>query len=121
MADKTFTMFWLPHCTTCQKAVKYLEQKGCVIAKFRDIKHDPLSRSDVKRLTKLVGGADELFSRRARKYREMNLSDRELSPDEMIQLMVDEYTFIKRPVLVCDGQATAGFTSKSYSGFLEDL
>lgn len=119
MSDRALTLHWLPHCTTCQKAVQYLEKKGYAVAEFRDVKSDPLDRKEVERLSELVGGADELFSRRARKYREMNLSERELSSDEMIQLMVEEYTFIKRPVLVSDGRAVAGFTSKSYDSFLE--
>jgi arsenate reductase len=119
MSAKSFTMYWLPHCTTCQKAIQYLEKKGYAVAEFRDVKSDPLDRKDVERLAELVGGAGELFSRRARKYRAMGLSERELSSDEMIQLMAEEYTFIKRPVLVSDGRATAGFTSKSYDTFLE--
>lgn len=121
MPDRTFTMYWLPHCTTCQKAVQYLEKKGHSVTAFRDVKSDPLNRKEVERLCELVGGADELFSRRARKYRAMNLSERELSAEEMIQLMVEEYTFIKRPVLVSNGRAVAGFSFKSYDSFLENL
>lgn len=112
-------MYWLPHCTTCQKAVQYLEKKGHPVTKFRDLKGDPLGRNEVEHLAELVGGASELFSRRARKYRSMNLSERELSSDEMIQFMVDDYTFIKRPVLVCDKRAISGFSTKSYDSFLE--
>jgi arsenate reductase len=119
MPEKSLMMYWLPHCTTCQKAVQYLEKKGHSVATFRDLKGDPLDRKEVERLAKLVGGADELFSRRARKYRSMNLSERELSSDEMIQLMIDDYTFIKRPVLLCDKRALSGFSTKSYDSFLE--
>lgn len=95
MSDRTFTLYWLPHCTTCRKAAQYLSKKGYTIAELRDIKSDPLDRKEVERLTELVGGADELFSRRARKYRAMNLAERELSAEEMIQLMSEEYTFFK--------------------------
>lgn len=119
MSDRTFTLYWLPHCTTCQKAVQYLEKRGCAVAEFRDVKSDPLNRKEVERLTELVGGAGELFSRRARKYHAMNLTKRDVSTEEMIQLMAEEYTFIKRPVLVSDGRAVAGFSIKSYDNFLE--
>lgn len=119
MSDQVITLYWLPHCTTCQKAAQYLEKKGAAIAKFRDIKSDPLSHKEVQRLAELVGGVSELFSRRARKYRTMKLNERELSTAEMIQLMTEEYTFIKRPVLASDGRAVAGFTPKSFDRFLE--
>lgn len=119
MSDRPLTLYWLPHCTTCQKAVQYVAKKGFAVSKFRDIKSLPLNRKEVEHLTELMGGAVELFSRRARKYRELNLAERELSSDEMVQLMAEEYTFIKRPVLVRDGRAVAGFTPKSYDSFLE--
>jgi arsenate reductase (glutaredoxin) len=118
-SDKSLTMYWLPHCTTCQKAVQYLEKKEIDVAKFRDIKTDPLDRKAIEQLAGLVGGVDELFSRRARKYRAMNLSERELSSEEMIQLMAEEYTFIKRPVVVRGERGIAGFTPKSYDGFFQ--
>jgi arsenate reductase len=120
MTKRNLTLYWLPHCSTCQKAAQYLEQRGHTVAKFRDIKSDPLDRSEVEQLTELVGGAGELFSRRARKYREMNLSERELSTDDMLKLMAEEYTFIKRPVLVSGNGAVAGFSAKSYDTFLEE-
>jgi len=119
MPDTTFTIYWLPHCSTCQRATKYVKEKGIAIKEFRDIKSEPLTRKEVERLAELVGSANELFSRRARKYRSMNLSEQKLSSGDMIQLMADEYTFIKRPVLVCGEAAIAGFSSSSYDSFLK--
>ena len=71
-------------------------------------------------LAELVGGAGELFSRRARKYRAQGLHERELSDDDMLDLMTAEYTFIKRPVLVSGTRAVAGFTPKTYDRLLDE-
>lgn len=117
MTSEPITLYWLPHCTTCRKAAQYLEDHGRGVAHFRDIKSEPLSHEEVERLAGLVGGASELFSRRARKYRALKLYERLLSTDDMIQLMSEEYTFIKRPVLVRGMRALAGFTPKSYDRF----
>ena len=106
-------------CSTCQKAVRWLDRRGVKITKFREIKEEPLSRTEVERLIKILGGTDELFSKRAVKYREMKLSERTLSKEEMIELMSSEYTFLKRPIMEIDGHATAGFFEKSYIHFLE--
>lgn len=119
MPEPSIKFYWLPHCTTCQKAAKYLESKGHSIAEFRDVKSGPLRREEIEQLAELVGGVEDLFSRRAIKYRSMKLSERELTSEEIIGLMVDEYTFIKRPVLVSNGRAIAGFTPKSYDKFFE--
>ncbi len=105
------TVYGLPHCSTCQKAVAYLEGKGVQVDRFHDLKTDRLSAEEVRGLAERVGGVDKLFSRRAMKYRAMGLHEREVSEDEMLRLM-EEYTFITRPVVVSGERATAGFSAK---------
>ena len=116
---KDVTIYWLPDCSTCQKAVRWLERRGVKIANFRDIKEEPLTRNEIEELAAIVGGPAELFSKRAIKYREMKLSEREVPFAEMLDLMTDEYTFLKRPIIRIGDQAEAGFFEKSYEYFLE--
>ncbi|HEY8562940.1 MAG TPA: ArsC/Spx/MgsR family protein [Pyrinomonadaceae bacterium] len=118
MADATF--YWLPGCSTCKKAKSHIERHGLRDFEPRDIKEHPLSRREVEELAGLLGGANELFSRRAIKYRELKLGGRELSDAEMIDLMAEEYTFLKRPILVYKGKAIAGFFEKFWNQFLEE-
>lgn len=106
------TVYGLPYCTTCQKAVAYLEGKGVAIDRFHDVKTEPLSEEEIRGLAERVGGADRLFSKRARKYRAMGLHERDLSEDEMLRLMAEEYTFITRPVVVAEHGAVAGFAPR---------
>lgn len=112
-------LYWLPHCSTCKKAKEFIEKKGFEISEFHDIKANRLSRKEVEKLAELAGGAENLFSRWAIKYREMGLNEREVSSAEMLDLMASEYTFIKRPVLVVDNKATAGFSEKIYNEILQ--
>ena len=111
-------MYWLPYCSTCQKAAEYLKSKGLEVSSYRDVKAEPLRRDEVAALAALVGGPDALFSRRALKYRALKLNERELSDNELLDLMTGEYTFIRRPVLVKDNRAVTGFTPKTYDKFL---
>ncbi len=111
--------YWLPNCSTCQKAKSFIERHGVKFAEVRDIKENPLSPVEINKLAEMLGGADELFSRRAIKYREMKLNERELSGKEMLDLMSDEYTFLKRPILVIGDQAIAGFFEKTMNQFLD--
>lgn len=112
--------YWLPNCSTCQKAKGFIERHGIRDFGLRDIKENPLSREEVETLAKMLGGADELFSRRAVKYREMKLNEREVSPAEMLDLMSAEYTFLKRPILLMKGKAIAGYFEKFWNQFLEE-
>lgn len=107
-------LFGLPHCSTCQKAVAYLEDLGVEVENFHDVKEDQLPKKEIEKLVKLVGGAEKLFSKRAMKYRSMGLNEMDLSENDLLKHMVDEYTFIRRPVLVYGDQALAGFSKKKY-------
>jgi arsenate reductase (glutaredoxin) len=115
---KKVDVYWLPHCSTCKKAVAYLEDTGIEIASFRDLKEKPLTRTEVVRLAGLTGGAENLFSRRAIKYRTMKLKERELSESDLLELMAEESTFIKRPVVVFGEKALAGYSAKKYGEHL---
>ena len=117
---KDVTFYWLPSCSTCQKALGWLGRRGVKISAMRDIKEEPLTRKEVEGLAKMLGGAEELFSKRAVKYRELKLNEREVTPSEMLDLMTEEYTFLKRPILVVGEHATAGFFEKSFESFLKN-
>lgn len=105
-------VYWLPYCSTCQKAVAYLESKGVSVRSFRNLKEEPVSEDEVRTLAAKAGGVERLFSKRAMKYRAMGLHEREVSEDEMVRLMAEEYTFVTRPVVVRGDRATAGFSAK---------
>ena len=117
---KKLDIYGLPHCSTCKKAVEFFESRGAEINSFHDLKTTPLSKKEVEGLVALVGGAETLFSKRAIKYRTMKLKERDLSDKEMVELMADEYTFIKRPVVVAGESALAGFSAKKYEELLSE-
>jgi arsenate reductase len=105
-------VYWLPYCTTCQKAVAYLQAKGVPIHAFRNLKEEPLSEDEVRALAAKVGGIEQLFSKRAMKYRAMGLHEQQLSDGDLVRLMAEEYTFVTRPVIVRGDRATAGFLAR---------
>jgi arsenate reductase len=105
-------VYGLPHCSTCQRALQHLRERGVAVQGFRDLKARPLSRAEVEELARKAGGAERLFSRRAMKYRQMGLHERQLAEDDLLRLMAEEYTFVTRPVIVRGDQATAGFSAK---------
>ena len=111
-SEKGVDVYWLPYCTTCQKAVKYLEEKGVPLRSFRNLKEEPLSLDEVRDLAAKAGGVEKLFSKRAMKYRSMGLHEQTLSDDDLVRLMSEEYTFVTRPVIVRGDRATAGFSVK---------
>jgi len=111
-AASAVDVYWLPYCTTCQKAVAHLQERGVSIRSYRNLKQQPLSQDEVRALAAKVGGVEKLFSKRAMKYRAMGLHEQQLSDDDLVRLMAEEYTFVTRPVIVRGDRATAGFSAK---------
>ena len=101
---KTWKMkkiYYLSTCSTCQRILKEWNPDQSVV--LQDIKTEAMTPAQVDEMIKLAGSAAALFSKKAMKYRAMGLHERELTEKEMRQLILDEYTFLKRPVIV-DGE-----------------
>ncbi len=118
---KEIYFYWLPNCTTCQKAKRRLDYHRISITKLRDLKEEPLSLDEVKNLAEMLGGVENLFSRRSVKFRELGLRDKEISKNEMLDLMTTDYTFLKRPILVLNNKAIAGFFEKFFDEFVKGV
>jgi arsenate reductase-like glutaredoxin family protein len=88
---------------------------------LQDIKTEPMTAEQVDHMIALAGSAEALFSKRARKYKELGLKDQDLSDDQIRQFIIDEYTFLKRPVLVLDDQIFVGNSKKVVEAAAEAL
>ncbi|ULQ56068.1 arsenate reductase [Flavihumibacter rivuli] len=102
-------IYHLANCGTCQKILKEVqaEKKGVVL---QDIKTEPITAEQLDEMKKLAGSYEALFSRKAMKYRSMGLHEKELTEKDYRKLILDEYTFLKRPVAVVNGSIFIGNT-----------
>ena len=102
-------IYYLSTCDTCTRILAQWNTDGCTL---QDIKTAPMTAAQVDQMIALAGSAEGLFSKRARKYKELGLKDKNLSEADIRQLIIDEYTFLKRPVLVLDEQIFIGNSKK---------
>ncbi len=65
-----------------------------------DIKSSNIDSTTLDFLKEKTGSYESLFSKRAIKYKTLGLKDKNLSDQDFRQLILDEYTFLKRPVLI---------------------
>ena len=112
-------IYHLSTCDTCQRIIKDLG--GLEDFEQQDIKAMSISPEELDALKDNVGSYEALFNRRARKYRSMGLQERELSENEYRQLLLDEYTFLKRPVIIMDDEVFVGNSSKTVLAAKERL
>ena len=80
--------------------------------RLQDIKHEPITEEQIDEMITLAGSAEALFSKRARKYKELGLKDKTLNDGDIRALILEEYTFLKRPVLIHEGTVHIGNSPK---------
>ena len=110
--------FYLSTCDTCKRIMKQLPLEG---VELQDIKTEPMTAAQVDEMIARAGSAEALFSKRARKYKGLGLKDQQLSEAQLRQFIIDEYTFLKRPVLILDQQIFIGNTAKVVEAAREAL
>jgi arsenate reductase-like glutaredoxin family protein len=83
-----------------------LLQKGLEV-KDRDFFKDTLSETEVRELAAMAG-TENIFARRSPSLKKLDLADKELSDDEMIDLMLQEPKLVRRPLLKVGGKLMVG-------------
>ena len=104
-------IYYLSTCDTCKRIIKELELKENEFI-FQDIKTEKITESQLEELKKMSGSYEALFSKIARKYKELNLSSKQLTETEIKNYILEEYTFLKRPVILVNNKIFIG-NSKS--------
>lgn len=116
MEDKIY------HLATCDTNRKILaEVKPGKKVKKINIKENNISEEDLDYVAEQLGGYEQVFSRKAQKYRTLGLHEKELSEQEIKKLILEEYTFLKRPVSIINGKAFAGYTKEMVEGLKAEL
>lgn len=112
-------VYHLSSCSTCKRIIKELNLDSNFIQ--QDIKTDKISEEQLNKMAELSGNYESLFSRRAIKYKELNLKDKDLNEDEYKNYILNEYTFLKRPVLIIDEKIFIGNSKKIVESALKEL
>jgi len=103
-------VFHLSTCSTCQRIIKELDLPAGT--EFQDIKVSGVSASDLLKMKESVGSYEAVFSKRAMKYRGMGLHEKDLTEQDFEELILEEYTFLKRPVVFVNNQVFIGNSKK---------
>ena len=104
-------IYHLASCSTCQRIIK--ELGGLDDFEKQNIKEEKITAKQIDEMKKLSGSYESLFSRRAMKYRALGLNEKELSEKDYRKYILEEYTFLKRPVFIIDNEIFIGNTKKT--------
>jgi len=104
-------IYHLGTCTTCQRILKELKPGKDYI--FQDIKTEKITAAQLDEMKKLAGSYEALFSRVALKYRSMGLNEMTLNEKDYRKYILEEYTFLKRPVFLIGDKIFIGNSPKN--------
>ncbi|MCF6168887.1 ArsC/Spx/MgsR family protein [Lutibacter sp.] len=102
-------IYYLKTCDTCRRILKDMDTTDYIL---QEIKTEPITVKQLDEIHSLTNSYEVLFSRRAKKYKQMDLKNQELTEKDYRQLILDEYTFLKRPVIVNNNEVYVGNTQK---------
>lgn len=112
-------IFYLSSCNTCQRIMDGLD--GIDDFEKQDIKQNNISEKELDFIAEKNGGFEAVFSKRAMKYRSMGLNEMTLTESDYKKYILEEYTFLKRPVFIIGDQAFAGNSKKVVASVQETI
>ncbi len=112
-------IYYLKTCSTCQRINKELGVDNSFV--LQNIKEEKITKKQIEEMKSLSGSYESLFSRRAMKYKSMGLKDKELKETDYKSLILEEYTFLKRPVIIIDEEIFIGNSAKVVDAIKEKL
>ena len=108
-----------PSCSTCRKALKYLNEKGVEYTSIHLVEETP-SYEELKALYEKSGlPIKKFFNTSGLKYKELELKDKlpKLSDEEALKLLASDGMLIKRPILTNDEKIVIGFKEEEWNNF----
>lgn len=103
-------LYHLSTCDTCQRIIKELELPSDF--ELQDIKTEPMTEKQVEEMKTLAGSYEALFSKRARLYRQQGWHEKKLTETDFKNLILEHYTFLKRPVVLLNDNIFVGNSKK---------
>ena len=109
-----------PKCTTCQKARKWLDEKG-IEYEMRDIKESNPTYEELKRWYEISGlPLKKFFNTSGLIYKDMKLKDKlpDMSEEEQLKLLSTDGMLVKRPLVIKGDKVLTGFKESDWEDIL---
>ncbi len=111
-------IYFLKTCDTNKRILNSISLDGFIL---QEIKTDSITVKQIEEMYALSGSYEALFSKRAKKYKQMDLKDQKLNEQDYKQLILNEYTFLKRPVVIIEDQIFIGNSKKNIDSLKYNL
>jgi Spx/MgsR family transcriptional regulator len=111
-------LYGIKNCDSVKKARLWL-QDNQVDYQFHDFREDGIEKTAVLSWIKLLGW-ETLINKRSTSWKQLDAAVRDkLDADSAAEVILQQPTLIKRPLLDRDGQLSVGFKDSDYHSFFK--
>lgn len=114
-------VLYYPKCTTCKKALNWLEQQG-ISCELRDIQKNPPSFDELRLWYNRSGlPLKRFFNTSGILYRQLELKNKlpSMAEEKQLKLLSTDGMLVKRPLLVTEAGAFPGFREAEWLKLLK--
>lgn len=112
-------IYFLGTCSTWKRIEKEINPGKDFI--MQDIKTEPITPTQLDEMKKMAGSYEALFSRIALKFRAWKLNEMTLTEKDYRKYILQEYTFLKRPVIISGDKIFIGNSPKNVAAAKEEV
>lgn len=111
-------LYTSPSCSSCRKAKKWLDDFKLPY-KEKNLFVTPLTREEIIKILELTeNGTDDIVSKRSKFIVENNIDVENMSLKEVIQLIQDHPSVLKRPIIVDTRRLQVGYNDEEIRTFI---
>ncbi|UKB85509.1 arsenate reductase family protein [Chryseobacterium sp. MEBOG06] len=103
-------VFYLNSCDTCRKILAKFNLRDW---ELREIKKEPVTKEELAEMYEKTKSYEALFSKKSTQIKLRELDIKSLTEKDFKELLLDHYTFLKRPVFVTDKEIFVGNDKKN--------
>ncbi|MDR6403393.1 MULTISPECIES: arsenate reductase family protein [Chryseobacterium] len=105
-------VFYLNTCDTCRKILAQFRLTGW---ELREIKKEPITKEELNEMYKRAKSYEALFSKKSTQIKLRELDLKTMGEEDFKELLLDHYTFLKRPVFLTDNEIFIGSDKETIS------
>lgn len=104
-------IYYLSTCSTCKRIIDEINIKAFNF-ELQDVKVENIVESQLNLIYKQTKSYEAIFNKRAQKYKLLGLKEIIKTDDDYKKYILEEYTFLKRPVFLIEGDYYIGNSKK---------
>ncbi len=112
------TIYTTSSCSSCRKAIEWMKQHN-IPFKEKNIFKEKLTVKDIHNILKNTeNGYDDIISTRSKIFTESNLNIDDMKTSELEQLIIDNPSILRRPIIIDDDKIQIGYNDDDIRVFI---